>query len=135
MKKTTVILISVVLVTMFTTSAWAHPAVRIDLGGNGFGFSVSNVHSGFATFSYNYRPYPYYYSRYYPNRPYLGWGGYRGHHHHGHKYWRHHHRGHHHKGLYYGNQRRFKRGDHGYRQGRHHRKGHHRPGWRPQRGR
>ena len=100
MKKLTVGLIGTALVIMLSSNAWAQSGLRIDLGGNGFGFSVSDGRSGFSTYSYNnYRPYPYiqilpqpYYSGYYPNRPYLGWGGYSGHQqrHHNHKHWGHH---------------------------------------------
>ena len=59
MKKVTIGLIGALLVIMFTSNAWAHSGLRIDLGGSGFGFSISDGHSGFSTFTYdNYRPYP-----------------------------------------------------------------------------
>ena len=120
MKKATVGLIGIVLVIMLNSNAWAHPGLRIDLGGNGFGFSV-NGYPGLSTFSYNnYQPYPYY-SGYYPSRPYMGWGGYSGHHHHNkHRHWNHHRSGHHHNKHYYGQRRGHKQG--GY--GRHYRNNH-----------
>ena len=130
MKKTTLGLIGAVLVIMLSSNTWAHPGLRINIGGNGFGFSVSDVHSGFSTFSYNtFRPYPYY-SGYYPNRPYLGWGGYKGHrHHHNHKHWNHHRSRHNHKGHHYGHQRNYKRGDQGHRHRKHQRRNHNRRQW------
>lgn len=132
MKKATVGLIGALLVIMLTGSAWAHPGLRIDLGGNGFGFSVSDGRSGFSAYSYdNYRPYPYYYG-YYSPRPYLGWGGYRGqqhHHHHNYKHWRHHRSNHRHKGYNYGHQRRYKRGDHGHHRGKQQRRNHRQGLW------
>ncbi len=132
MKKLTVGLIGIAFVIMFSSNAWAQSGLRIDLGGNGFGFSVSDGYSGLSTYSYNnYRPYPYYsgyypnqyYYGYYPNRPYRGWGGYSGHRHHNHKQWGHHRSGRHHKGHYYGNQRGYKRDGYGQRRGNHHRQG------------
>jgi len=127
MKKLTVGLIGALLVIMLNSNAWAQSGLRIDLGGNGFGFSVSDGHSGISTFSYDhYRPYPYY-SGYYSNRPYLGWGGYRGHqqHPHNHKHWGHHRSGHHHKKHYYGHQRSHKRDSYGQHRGNRQRQSHH----------
>jgi hypothetical protein len=123
MKKATAGLIGALLVTMFTSNAWAHSGLRVDLGGGGFGFSVSDGHSGFSTFSYNnFQPYPYYYSGYYPNRPYLGWGGYKGYQHHrNNKNWVHPRSGPHNKGHNYNHRRGYKRDDHGQRRGNPHR--------------
>ena len=127
MKKATVGLIGTLLVLMLSSNAWAQSGLRIDLGGNGFGFSISDGHSSLSAYSYApYQPYPYYYSRYYPNRPYLGWGGDKGHqhNHHNHNYWGHHRSGHHHKGHSYGHQRNYKRNDHGKHYRNHNRRGH-----------
>lgn len=133
MKRLTAGLIGTLLVIMLNSNASAHSGLRIDLGGNGFGFSISDGHSGLSTFSYNhYRPYPYYYSEYYPNRPYLGWGGYsrHQHHHNNHKHWGHHRSGHNHKGHSYGHQRGYKRGGYGQHHGNHQRQGHYGRQWR-----
>ena len=131
MKKVTVGLIGAILVIMVSSNVWAQSGLRIDLGGNGFVFSISDSRYGLSTFGYdNYRPYPHYYSGYYPNRPYLGWGGYRGHHHHNHQYWGHHKPGHHHKDHSYGHQRGYKRDGHGKHYRNHNRRGHHGRHWR-----
>ena len=127
MKKATIGLIGALLVTMVTSNAWAQSGIRIDLVGSGIGFSIYDGRSNFPAFSYDYyRPYPYNYSRYYQNRPYFGWGGYRGHQHHRHNHWGHHKPNHRHKGHRYGHQRSHKRGDHGRHQRKHHRHNRHR---------
>ena len=107
MKKLTVGLIGTLFVVLLSSNAGAHPSgFRVDLGGNGFGFSIYNNRPVVSPFWYNnYRHVPYY-SGYYPSRPYLGWGGYRGHHHHNHKYWGQHKSGHRHKGHF----RNYRRG-------------------------
>lgn len=134
MKKATVGLIGTLLVITFTSSAWAHPqsGLRIDLGGNGLGFSLYNGYQGYSPYwNNNYRPYPYNsYSRYYPNRPYMGWGGYRGHHRHNHNHWGQHRSGHYNKGRSYRNQRKYNRGDYGQNRGNHRRHNHNGRQWR-----
>ena len=129
MKKVTIGLITALLVITINNSAWAHSGLQIDLGGRGIGFSVYDGHSAVSTFPYNtYRPYPRY-SGYYPNRPYFGWGGYSGHHHHNQKHWGHHRSGHHHKPHHYGHQRHYRHGGHGQHHRNHHRQGHHKRRW------
>lgn len=131
MKKPTIGIIGILLVLMLSGSAWAQSGLRIDLGGNGFGFTISDGHSGLSAYSYApYRPYPYNYSGYYPNRPYLGWGGYREHHHHKPQYWGHQRSGHHRKNHYYGHQRGHKRDSYGEHRRKHRRQGHHAQQWR-----
>ncbi len=111
MKKITVGLIGVLLVIMLNSNAWAQSGLRIDLIGNGLGVSVSDSYSGLSTYLY-YNDYPYpYYSRHYPSRPYLGWGGYNKHHH---NHWSHHKSSFHHKKHHYGHQRSHKSGKHKY---------------------
>lgn len=122
MKKLTVGLIGTALVLALSGSAWAQSALRIDLGGNGIGLSISDGQSSFSVHT----PAPYqsrhYYSGYYPTRPYLGWGGYRGHNHHYNRTHLGHHRsGHHHKSHSYNHQRRYKRGHNGHHNGNHQR--------------
>lgn len=132
MKKATVGLIGTLLIIMLTSNAWAHSqsGFRIS-GGNGFGFSISDGYSGLSIFGHNvYRPYPYY-SGYYSNRPYLGWGGYRRHQHH-HSNYKHrgqYRSGHHHKGHHYGHQRGYKRGGYGQNHRNHQRRGHQARQW------
>jgi hypothetical protein len=137
MKKLTVGLVGTLLVIMLHSNAWAHSGLRIDLGGNGFGLSVSDGHPGVSVYSPNYyQPYPYY-SGYYSNRPYLGWGSYKRHHHHNHhnnKHWGHHNSGHHYKNRNYGHHRGYKRhynrGGHNQYRGNHRQRNHHRRHWR-----
>jgi hypothetical protein len=143
MKKTTVGLIATLLVIMLNSNAWAQTGLRIDVGGNGFGISVSDGYSGLSTFSYSiYRPYPYY-SGYYPYRTYLRWGSYQGyprtqhnhkhwapHNYYNHKSWSHHRPGHHHKGHINNHQRNYKSGGHDQRQGSHRRHHHNGRQWR-----
>ena len=125
MKKITVGLIGTLFILMLNGSAWAQSGLRVDLGGNGFGLSVSDGRSSFSTNGYDYnQPYPYY-SGYYPNRPYLGWGGYQGHqHNHHNKHWGNHRSGHNHKGHSYGHQRNYKRNSHGKNYRNNNRRGH-----------
>lgn len=113
MKKVTVGLIGTLLVIMLSSNAGAHPSgFRIDLGGNGFGFSIYDNRPAVSPYWYNnYQPAPYY-SGYYPNRPYLGWGGYKGHRHHNHKHWGHHKSNHRHKGQYRNHRRNHNHGGH-----------------------
>ena len=123
MKKATVGLIGTFLVLMLSSNAWAQPGIRVDLGGNGFGFAISDGRSSFSTFGYGYyQPYPYY-SGIYPNRPYLGWGGFRGYQH-NHKHWNQHRSSHHHKGHFSNHQPRYKRGGHGQHYRNHDQRGH-----------
>ena len=122
MKKVTVGLIGTLLVIMLSSNAGAHPSgLRIDLGGNGFGFSIHNNRPAVSPYWYNnYQPVPYY-SGYYPSRPYLGWGGYRGHH--NHKHWGNHKSSHRHKGHYNNQRRGHKNNGHNPR-GKHKQRGH-----------
>jgi hypothetical protein len=137
MKKLTVGLVGTLLVIMLHSNAWAHSGLRIDLGGNGFGLSISDGHPGVSVYSHNYyQPYPYY-SGYYSKRPYLGWGGYKRHHHHNqhnHKYNGHHNSGHHYKrhnyGHHQGYKRNYKQGGHNQYRGNHHQRNHHGRHWR-----
>ena len=123
MKKITATLFIASLVLILNGSALAHPTAQINPGA-GFGFSISDGNVGISSFWLgNSRVYNNF-SAPYPNRPYLGWGGFRGydpgHHHH----WGHHRHGHHHKkfrrGHGHGHHRPFKGG--------HHRHGRHRHG-------
>jgi len=121
MKKITAGLIGILLVLILNSNAWAQSGLRIDLGG--FGLSISDSHSGVTAYSYS--PYRNNYSGYYPNRPYLGWGGYRGHHHHNnHKHWGHNRSGHHRKSQYYSQQQNHKRRHNNQNHGNRHRQNH-----------
>ncbi len=132
MKKITLALIGALWVVTLSNNAWAHSSLRVDLGGSGFGFSISDRPDRLSTFWFgNPEPYSNYYTRPYPARPYLGWGGYRGHHHpRHHQHWGHH--GHHHPGK--GHHKSFQRG---YRNDGHgkHQKGHLRGGQQGRHGR
>lgn len=129
MKKATVGLIGVLLVIMFNSNAWAQSGLRIDLGGNGFGFSVSDGHTTISTFSYvNYRPYPSNYSKHYLGRPY--WHGNKGnkHRHHSNKHWSYHKSSHQPKKGHFGNRRSHNHGDNklwGHHKPSHQQKNHH----------
>jgi hypothetical protein len=105
MKKATVGLACTLLVLILSGNAWAHSGLRIDLGGNVFGLTVSDGHSDVSVHSHTPYQISPYYSRDYPHRPYLGWGGYKSNHHHNHKHWNHHRSGHHHKDSNYSNHR------------------------------
>lgn len=104
MKKATIGLIGGILILIISNNSWAHSGLRIDLGNNGFGFSVSDGPVGYSTFWYNtHSPQFYGMTTPYPVRPYLGWGGYRGNNHIPHKHWGHHHVPHRHfKGNHHG---------------------------------
>ena len=129
MKKTTVGLVGALFILMLSSSAWAHSGLQINLGGGGFGFSISDGHSGFSTYTHSpYQPYPNNYSGYISTRPYLGWGGYKGQHHHNHnqKRWGHHRSEHRNKGHRNSHQRSYKRGHHNQHNGSHQHQGHQR---------
>ena len=128
MKKLTVGLIGALLIITFNSNAWAQSGLRIDLGGIGLGFSVSDGHSGFSAYSHTpYQPYPYNYSGYYSHRPYMGWGGYKGEHrHHNHKRWGHHQSNHNKKRHSLNHRRGYKRGHNDQHNGNRHRKSHNR---------
>lgn len=115
MKKITLALIGALWVVTLSNNAWAHSGLRVDLGVSGFGFSVSDRPNGLSTFWFgNPQPHTNYYTRPYPARPYLGWGGYRGHHHpRHHRHWGHH--GHHHpsQGHHFSHQRGHRHGGYG----------------------
>ncbi|MCZ6512349.1 MAG: hypothetical protein O6857_00305 [Nitrospinae bacterium] len=115
MKKITLALIGALWVVTLSNNAWAHSGLRVDLGVSGFGFSVSDRPNGLSTFWFgNPQPHKNYYTRPYPARPYLGWGGYRGHHHpRHHRHWGHH--GHHHpgQGHHFSHQRGHRHGGYG----------------------
>ncbi|TDJ62266.1 MAG: hypothetical protein E2O42_00970 [Nitrospina sp.] len=119
MKKITLALIGALWVITLSNNAWAHSGLRVDLGGSGFGFSISDRPEGLSTFWFrNHEPYSNYYTRPYPARPYLGWGGYRGHHHpRHHQHWGHHSQHHPGKGHHNRYQRGHRYDGHGKHQG------------------
>jgi len=114
MKKITLALIGALWVVTLSNNALAHSGLRVDLGVSEFGFSISDRPTGLSTFWFgNHQPYKNYYMGPYPARPYLGWGGYRGHHHpRHHRQWGH---GHHPpgQGHHFSHQRGHRHGGYG----------------------
>ena len=129
MKILTVGIIGALFIMTFNSNAWAQSGLRVDLGGIGIGYSMSDNYSGLTVYSHNpyqpYQPYPYNYSGYYSKRPYMGWGGYKGeHHHHNHKRWGHHQSSHNPKEHSFNHQRGYKRGHNDQHNGNRHRQSH-----------